>query len=254
MIQFLKKTIVAAGKICMSEQASKPTGAVKYKGPRDLVTPTDVKVEHFFREALTKTFPQHDIIGEEEGSQITGSRYCWIIDPIDGTTSYYHGQPYYSISIAFKEDDVLTGAAIYAPALGQLFHAVRGKGAFLNEIPIAVSDCRQLDSALLATGFACLRSNLAFNNLDIFNCLMPKIRDIRRCGSAALDLAYVAAGKYDGFWEVNLNLYDIAAGVLLVQEAGGVVSDFTGGENYPKQGIAAANALLLKEMLPYLKL
>lgn len=252
MIDFVKQLAREAGAICKRNQQVKPGAEVSFKNLKELVTPTDREVERSLRETIEKHYPDHDILGEEEGATIRGGAFCWIIDPIDGTTSYYHGQPFYSVSIGLRQGNAMEAAVVYAPALDQLFHAVRGKGAHLNDQPIAVSTCDRLPSALLATGFACLRSDWEENNLEYFNRLMPEIRDIRRCGSAALDLAYVAAGKHDGFWELNLNLYDVAAGVLLVQEAGGSVCDFKGQEQYPQQGIVAANKVLLAKILPFL--
>lgn len=252
MIESLKQFIIDVGKICLEEQHMKASGEVEYKNPKDLVTPVDRKVESELRSLIKKSYPDHDIIGEEEGEDVSGASFCWVIDPIDGTTSFYHGQPYYSISIAIKKDDDIVAAAVYAPTLGQLFHAEKGGGAYLNGKVLSVSACSELKAAVLATGFACLRAGHEHNNLIYFNRLVPNIRDIRRCGSAALDLCYVAAGKYDGFWELNLHLYDIAAGVLLVREAGGAICDFAGGQEFPEKGIAAANETLLEGLLPYL--
>lgn len=253
MLDFLLSQMKAAGRICVAEQRQLQDIDVEYKDGKEIVTRVDKQVEAFLRDRINKTFNNHGIIGEEEGTTKGDSRYCWIIDPIDGTTSYLFGQSYYSISVALRVDDEFAIASVYAPALGQLFHAERGKGAFLNGERIAVSGRSRLEEAVLSTGFACLRSGWEENNLTYFNRLVPRILDIRRCGSAALDMAYVASGKYDGFWELNLNIYDIAAGILLVEEAGGKVCDFKGGHGYPEQGIVAANPQLTSLMLPYLE-
>lgn len=244
MISFLKKIITQAGDICIREQNHLNSKDLEFKNPKDLVTLTDKKVESFLIQKIKQRYPQHDILGEETGRSGESSRFLWIIDPIDGTTSFVHGQPFYAVSVALEREGDLILGAVYAPVLGQLFHGEKGKGAFLNEVPIRVSSTEQLIDAVMATGFACLRSGLKDNNLAHFNKIVPQLRDIRRYGSAAIDLCYVACGKLDGFWEMNLNIYDIAAGVLIVQEAGGNISDFSNAAHYPEQGIVAANSYL----------
>ena len=252
MIDFIKHHITVAGSICLKHQDSLDSADIELKSPKDLVTVVDREVENYLVEQILEKYPDHDIIREEGEDILNGGKHCWIIDPVDGTTSYVHGQPYYSISIALQEEGEIVAGAVYAPALAQLFYAAGGTGAFLNDEPIAVSGCSRLSSSVLATGFACLRSGHENNNLKYFNRLMPLIRDVRRCGSAALDMAYVAAGKYDGFWELNLNLYDISAGVILVKEAGGAVCDFQGGHQFPEKGIVATNGRITKELLSFL--
>ncbi len=253
MIDFIKQLAVDAGNICVQESKSLKRPEVEFKNPRDLVTVVDRKVEDFLVGKIKTRFPDHDIIGEETGRTHKGSNCCWIVDPIDGTTSYFHGQPFYSVSIAYQEDGELKMGVVNAPALGQLFHAVRGEGAYLNNEKIQVTKTSKLIDSLFATGFACLRAGWQENNLRYLNRILPKIRDIRRCGSAAMDLAYVASGKYDGYWEMNLNDYDIAAGVLLVQEAGGSVYDLQGGNKYPENGILATNGHLDQKILAFFK-
>ena len=249
MLDFLEDTIVNAGNLCLRGLTENLASEVEYKGPKDLVTIVDRQVEEYIVSRINERFPGHDIIGEETGHHVQDSSYCWIIDPIDGTTSYFHRQPYFSVSIALKKDDEFITAGVFAPALRQLFLAEKGKGATLNGETISISTCSTLESAVLATGFACMRSGLEHNNMKYLNRIMPKIRDIRRCGSAALDMAYVAAGKYDGFWELNLNIHDIAAGILMVTEAGGHVCDFKNGEKYPENGIVATNGKITDELI-----
>ncbi len=251
MLAMIREAVLGAGAICRHGQQALAEDEIELKGPKDLVTRFDREAERFLVERIRTAFPDHDIIGEEDGEQLRGSEYCWIIDPIDGTTSFCHGQPYYAVSVAVRKGEALVAAAVYAPALEQLFLAEQGAGATLNDRPIRVSTCTRLDTAVLATGFACLRDGLTHNNLVYLNEILPHIRDIRRCGSAALDLCYVAAGKLDGFWELNLNLYDIAAGVLLVNEAGGRVTDFFGGRAFPGRGVVAANPAVLSELLRF---
>jgi myo-inositol-1(or 4)-monophosphatase len=244
MQSFLKEIIVQAGDICLEKQGRLTPDDLMFKARKDLVTATDRQVEAFLVKQIQSRFPDHGIWGEETGRTLTRSAYCWIIDPIDGTTSFFHGQPYYAVSIALKKSQEIISGAVYAPALGQLFQAGKKEGAWLNDHPLHVSATTTLTDAVMATGFACLRAGLEPNNLVHFNRIVPRLRDIRRCGSAAVDLCYVAAGKLDGFWELNLNVYDVAAGVLMVTEAGGVVTDFTGGPDFPEKGIVAANHVM----------
>ena len=231
MLDFIETLLESAGKLCRQGLQQD-------------------RVENHVIKHIRSHYPEHDIIGEETGSHLSGSPYQWIIDPIDGTTSYFHRQPYFSVSIGVKKNGIAVYGGVYAPLLGQMFLAERGNGATLNGNPIKVSGSMKLVDSVLATGFACVRGELEHNNLVYFTRIVPHIRDIRRCGSAALDLAYVACGKYDGFWELNLNEYDIAAGVLLVREAGGNVFDFAGGSRYPESGIIATNGRIDGELLP----
>jgi myo-inositol-1(or 4)-monophosphatase len=251
MIRYLQEILGAAGELALAGLAEDLSRDLEFKDSKDLVTVIDRRVEDYLVRQIKNRFPGHDIIGEESGSHLTGSEYCWVIDPIDGTTSYFHRQPYFSVSIALKEKGKLLCGGVYAPALDQMFLAARGEGAALNGEPIHVSQSSRMADSVLATGFACLRAGLEDNNLGYFNRIMPEIRDVRRCGSAALDLAYVAAGKYDGFWEMNLNEYDVAAGILLVLEAGGQVFDFRGHNHYPQDGIIATNGCIDNELLAF---
>jgi len=252
MLQFLKKLAMEAGQICLEGSEHLSATDVEFKNPRDLVTVVDKRVEKYIIAEIKKVYPDHGIIGEETGRTETESDCYWIIDPIDGTTSFVHGQPYYAVSIAFRKGGELQAGVVHAPALGQLFSAEKGQGTSLNDRRVQVSTTTQMKESVLGTGFACLRAGLEKNNMIYLNRIMPAIRDIRRCGSAAIDLAYVAAGKFDGFWELNLNIYDIAAGVLLVTEAGGDVCDFSGSNAYPEAGIIATNGKITKELLGYL--
>ena len=250
MRRFLEEIALVAGKICLQGVDDNSSDSVSFKGnPRDLVTVVDKRVEDYLVERISKNFPDHDIVGEESGDRLTGSDFCWYIDPIDGTTSYFYRQPYFSVSIGLKEKGEPILGCVYAPALDQLFLAEKNCGAWLNNESIKVSGCTAMDSSVLATGFACLRAGVEPNNLKYLNHLLPKIRDVRRCGSAAIDMAYVAAGKMDGFWELNLNEYDIAAGTILVREAGGVVCDFDGDDVFPEKGIVAANRELADKIV-----
>ena len=219
----------------------------------DIVSTADGQVERMIFETIRQRFPDHSFFGEETGRSTTDSEYCWVIDPIDGTQSFVKQHVYFSVSIALQKNGETIAGLVYAPAMNQLFYAEKGKGAFLNEKPIHVSGCTDISEAACATGFACVRGELNHNGLSLFCALVSDIRDIKRCGSAALDLCNVACGKFEGFWEYNLNLYDIAAGALILQEAGGEVRDYMGGTDYPAKGILAANPVLMPKFLEYTK-
>ena len=246
---FLKDLILQAGLICAKEQKFLKSTDVDFKGSKDLVTVIDKKVEDFLVTSILKQYPSHGIFGEETGKTNIESDYLWIIDPIDGTTSFFHQQPFYSISIALQYKGRTILGAVLAPAMNELFFADIDNGAFLNDQTICVTKTDKLINSVMGTGFACLRSNLEDNNLKYFNKIAPKLRDIRRYGSAAMDLCYVACGRLDGFWEMNLNLYDIAAGVFIVEQAGGIICDFNGNSNFPDNGIIASNKSIHKLML-----
>lgn len=253
MIEFLKDIIVRAGKLSLEHAAGLSSKDIEFKSRKDIVTTADKSVEEFIKEMILKRYPEHTVIGEETGKTENMKEYSWIVDPIDGTSSFVHGQPFYSVSIALYQNNETVCSAVYAPVLNQLFHAQKGRGAYLNDDPIQVSSSEELVDAIFATGFACLRANLEDNNLKYFNRILPELRDIRRYGSAAIDLCYVACGKLDGFWEMNLNIHDIAAGILIVREAGGLVYDFKGGSQFPELGIIASNAALKNKFLKFFK-
>ncbi|MDM8536851.1 inositol monophosphatase family protein [Desulfobacterales bacterium HSG17] len=249
MKNFLKNLILQAGDICKKEQKLLKPEDVEFKDTKDLVTVIDKKVEDFIVNKIKKDYPGHDIFGEETGKTNFSSDYLWVIDPIDGTTSFFHQQPFYSVSIAVQYQGKTILGAVFAPRLDELFLADIEKGAFLNGEPICVTNTSKLVNSVMATGFACLRANLKDNNLKYFNKIAPQLRDIRRFGSAAVDLCYVACGRVDGFWEMHLNLYDIAAGAFIVEQAGGIVCDFNGGSNFPEQGIIASNKNIQQNLL-----
>ncbi|MBN1436640.1 MAG: inositol monophosphatase [Sedimentisphaerales bacterium] len=240
MQNFIQDIARQAGQISLQYRSrlAELNVTAKPASSKDLVTEADRAVETYLRDAITKRYPTHAILGEEFGTT-PGQEYRWIIDPIDGTTSFVHNQPFYSISIALHRNDAPYLAAVYAPVFDELFSAQKNHGAQCNGKPIRVSNCRQLDQAVLGTGFACMRANLTENNLPYFQAILPKIRDVRRLGSAAIDLCYVASGRLDAFWELHLQTYDVAAGTLIVTEAGGTVSDFHNQtKNLPQQLLA----------------
>jgi len=226
---------------------------VAYKGEVDLVTEADVAAEQAIIEVIRGTFPRHDILAEEQGYQASSSAYCWIVDPLDGTTNFAHGFPWFCVSIALAvEGEVVLGVVLH-PVTGELFRAERGGGAYLNDIPLQVSKTPRLDQALLATGFPYDRKTSPVNNYEHFIQFQQSAQACRRAGSAALDLAYTAAGRFDGYWELKLKPWDVAAGQLLVSEAGGRVSDFSGGPLRMDGGeTLASNGLLHDAMLEVL--
>jgi len=250
---FLKKIILQAGEICKKEQKLLKPSDVDFKGKKDLVTTIDKQVEDFLVNNILKKYPSHGIFGEETGRTNESSDYIWIIDPIDGTTSFFHQQPFYSISIAVQYKGQTILGAVFAPRMGELFFADNDSGAFLNDKLICVTKTDKLVNCVMGTGFACLRANLSNNSLIYFNKIAPKLRDIRRYGSAAIDLCYVACGRLDGFWEMSLNLYDIAAGAFIVEQAGGKICDFNGNTDFPAQGIIASNRSIQKDLLANFK-
>lgn len=198
---------------------------VRHKGTIDLVTEYDLKSEQLLVEGIRRVYPADAIVSEEGGGR-EGEGVRWLVDPLDGTTNFAHGLPIFSISIACVQADELLLGVIYDPTRDELYHTVAGEGAFLNEALLRVSPADKLGESLLVTGFPYdIRTN-PDNNLSYFNALAVRARAVRRLGSAALDLAYVAAGRFDGFWELRLNSWDWAAGVLLVREAGGRVTTF----------------------------
>lgn len=248
MRQFLKEIIAEAGRMTLAYRRQGTELAVDHKLQKDLVSEADVAVEKFLVAQIQKRYPDHAILGEEGGER-AGTQTRWLIDPIDGTTSFVHGQPYYSVSIAVEQAGQTVLAGVYAPALGEMFMAERGRGATLNGEPIHVSGRKHLADSVLATGFACIRRNSAYTNVPFFTRLLPLIRDVRRYGSAAVDLGYVACGRLEGFWELDLNPYDVAAGFLILEEAGGRSSDFSGGQQRRYKQVLATNGHIHEQVL-----
>lgn len=219
----------------------------------DLVTEMDLKSERLIVDFIGQRFPLHAILAEENVYQQTGSRYKWIVDPLDGTTNYAHGYPMYCISIAVEVDGVVVAGTVYHPPLKEMFTAVRGEGARLNGVELHVSATGELGEALTVTGFPYDVRTPPHTNLEYFARFLKAARAVRRDGSAALDLAYVAAGRFDGFWELKLRPWDIAAGVLLVREAGGKVTGFAGTEvDIYAEEVLASNGAIHEQMVELL--
>lgn len=242
----------AAGSFILSQQENIGQLNIEYKGTNDYVSEVDKHAENIIIQTIKKYYPEHQIFAEESGLENSSdhtSEVRWIIDPLDGTTNFLHQFPQYCVSIAVEVKGRLEHAAIFDPTRDEMFTASRGQGAKLNDFRIRVSPQKTLENALLATGFPYHDFSYIDAYMESFKTFMTSTAGIRRPGSAALDLAYVACGRVDGFWEMNLKPWDIAAGALLVREAGGLSTDFKGGDEFLKHGnIIAANPKIFKEM------
>ena len=239
----------SAGNVIIRNLGKLDTLAIHTKDRNDFVTEVDLQAEQEIIYILRKAFPGHGILAEESGVQ-EGNDYQWIIDPLDGTTNFLHGFPQFAVSIAMRHKGRMEHGVIYDPLRQELFTATRGGGAMLNDQRIRVTKRKTLEGSLLGTGFPFKSQQHLDAYLDMFRALFPQTAGIRRAGSAALDLAYVASGRLDGFWEIGLSIWDMAAGVLLIQEAGGLSSDFTGGNDHLESGnIVAGNPKLFAEIL-----
>jgi len=223
---------------------------VEYKGDVDLVTVADRSSEKLIVERLRERWPQHGIVGEEGTRTHTGAEYRWLVDPLDGTTNFAHGYPVFCVSIALaRKDDQLEAGVLYDPTRDEMFAAERGRGASLNGVPIHVSATKTLAESILGTGFPSHKRHKN-PNIYFYQHLTLHSHGVRRAGSAALDLANVSCGRYDGFWEFNLNPWDTGAGVLLVQEAGGRVTRFDGSPfQLDSREVLATNGLIHAETL-----
>lgn len=227
---------------------------IEYKGEINIVTDADRMAEKLIKEQIQRKYPQHDILAEESEETLKNSEYRWIIDPLDGTTNYAHGYPVFCVSIALEYMGEVILGAIYNPMLNEMFTAQLGRGAFLNGNMISVSDTADMSKSLLATGFPYdIREN-ENNNMNYFYKMAKNAQAIRRAGSAALDMAYVAAGRFDGFWELKLAPWDTAAGALMIKEAGGVITDLF-GEKFLLESphVLASNGKIHAKMLDILK-
>jgi myo-inositol-1(or 4)-monophosphatase len=222
---------------------------VEYKGEADLVTIADRKSEALIRERIRQQWPGHDILGEEGGLQDTGSDFRWYVDPLDGTTNFAHGFPVFCVSLGLEYKGEIIAGVIFDPTRDELFTAAKANGAFLNQQAIRVSKTASLAESLVATGFP---SHKRHKNPNIFfyHQITLRTHGVRRAGSAALDLCYVACGRFDAFWEFNLKPWDTAAGVLIVQEASGRVTDFRGAPfQLSSRQTLASNGLIHETLL-----
>jgi myo-inositol-1(or 4)-monophosphatase len=222
---------------------------IEYKGDVDLVTVADRRSEALILERIRKQFPAHDVMGEEGTRIDNGSEYKWYVDPLDGTTNFAHGYPVFCVSLGVERRGQLLAGVIYDPTRDEMFSAESGAGAQLNGEPMRVSETPKLAESLVATGFPSQKRHKN-PNIYFYHQLTLRSHGVRRAGSAALDLCNVAAGRFDGFWEFNLNPWDTAAGVVIVKEAGGKVSDFSGGAfQIASRETLASNGLIHDELL-----
>ncbi len=248
-LEFAKKLACDAAQIQMKHFGA--SHKVEFKGVADIVTEVDKKCERLIVSRIKKHFPDHDIVAEEGGGHLTGSPYRWIIDPLDGTVNYTHGYPLFAVSIALEYKGEVIVGVVCEPNRKELFWAQKGKGSRCNGKKIGVSKTTKLSNALLDTGFAYnVHEGEKENNLVHFADFLLKSRAIRRDGAASVDLCYVACGRYDGFWELYLAPWDIAAGQLIISEAGGKVSTFNGSklDIYGKE-ILVSNGRIHGEMI-----
>jgi len=255
MLNIAIRAARSAGDHIVRKMNKLPDLKIEQKGPNDFVSEVDRQAEEKVIETLLTSFPNHGILAEESG-EIEGSEdFRWIIDPLDGTTNYLHGFPHFAVSIACQHKGRLEHGVIYDPIKQELFAASRGDGATLNNKRIRVTRVNSTQGALLGTGFPFKHQNQLGEFLKIFSEFFTSATDIRRAGSAALDLAYVAAGRLDGFWESGLNAWDIAAGVLIVREAGGITTDYEGDANYLELGqVISGNPKIIGDMLRKIQL
>ncbi len=247
VVQFITRVAEDAGKIIMSyyKEGFQVHGKGSQKDGIDIVTDADRSSEDYIMHEIKREFPDHDILTEETVTETTGSRWMWVVDPLDGTVNFSHGYPVFSVSIALMEKQELIVGVVHDPSRFETFSAVRGGGALLNGEPIAVSKADSLTRSIIATGFPYDRATSPVNNVEEFNRMVTRVQGIRRGGSAALDLSYVACGRLDGFWELKLKPWDMAAGMLLVKEAGGTITDRHGiTTTVYTDSIVAANSRL----------
>jgi len=224
---------------------------IDYKGRTNMVTQVDREAESRIITLIQNNFPDHRILAEESQAVKSASPYRWIIDPLDGTTNFIHGFPVFAVSIAVEFNGEIITGVVYDPSRNELFSAIKNGGAYLNKRPIKVSGAQTLSESLTATGFPYETDAIFELNMEIFHSVYRKCRGVRRAGSAALDMCYIAAGRFDGFWELGLNPWDISAGALIIQEAGGIVGDFSGRNFTPDNAaqIIATNGKIHTELL-----
>lgn len=249
MLNIAIQAVRHAGRIIVQFIDRLDTVNINEKKRNDFITQVDELSEQEIIRTLRKAYPDHSILAEESGLQKKNEDYTWIIDPLDGTTNFIHGFPQFAISIALKCRNKLEVAVIYDPLRQELFTAVRGSGAQLNNRKIRVSSCQKINSALVGTGFPFKEKEFFPIYFQTFKAIFPQTTGVRRAGSATLDLAYLAAGRLDGFWEMSLEPWDMAAGVLLITEAGGFVTDFYGKKSYMENGTLIAGNLKVHKSL-----
>lgn len=255
MLNIAVRAARAAGKVILKSVDQGERLTVEEKGQHDYVTNVDRAAEQVIIDTIKKSYPDHSILAEESGAQ-TGrdSDYQWVIDPIDGTTNFMRGIPHFCVSIALVVKGQIHQGVVFDPLRDELFTATRGQGAQRNGYRIRVGSAKDLDGTILATGFPFKMKHILGEYQTVFSKFFEQASDVRRMGSAALDLAYVAAGRYDGYWEAGLQPWDSMAGELLVREAGGLVTDFSGGMNQQQSGnIVAGSPKVVQAMVSQMR-
>jgi myo-inositol-1(or 4)-monophosphatase len=252
MIEFAIATARESGRLLRDRLGTRLE--VSHKGIINLVTDVDLASEQLIREAIATHYPRHQILAEEGGLAESSSEYRWIVDPLDGTTNFAHGFPIFAVSIALEYRGEMILGVVYDPTRDEMFAAERGAGAALNNRPIRVSGATELNSSLLCTGFPYDIRTSQLTNLDHWSNFALAARALRRTGAAAIDLCYVGCARFDGFWELTLSAWDTAAGALIVSEAGGRLTDLTGGTfSVYKPDVIASNGLIHDQMIEVVK-
>lgn len=250
MIEIAKQAAFKAGEILTEHYGEIPADAVRKKSATDLLSFVDETAEKTIIEYLKDHYPDHKIYAEESGHQSGNSEYQWIIDPLDGTTNYLHQIPVFAVSIGLQQGDELILGVVYNPQTGEMFSAEKGNGAFLNGQPIRVSDNTDPGESLIATGFPFKSKEFLPQYLQAFENILSGCRGMRRVGSAAMDMVYLACGRFDAFWELGLEAWDIAAGTVIIREAGGHVTDFWNNQQFLHNNyILASNGQIHAHML-----
>jgi myo-inositol-1(or 4)-monophosphatase len=254
MLNIAVRAARVAGNIIAKGFENQTDLLIEAKGDNDYVTRIDKEAEQAIIHKIKQSFPEHSFIGEEGGIVEGDKDFKWVIDPLDGTTNFIKGIPHFAVSIALIHKGRLDQAVVFDPIRGELFTASKGAGAQLNSFRIRASKARELNQTILATAFPYKDKKSLAEYLQTFNKIFMQAGDIRRSGSAALDLAYVASGRYDGYWESGLKPWDMAAGELLVRESGGLVTDFSGGNDPMHKGeIVAGSPKIVQTLVKFLK-
>lgn len=246
LLAFARQCAREAGKIQLAYFRGAHLNVETKFNLHDVVTVADKESERYLIDAIAKSYPQHAVLGEESGMHAGHSDYCWVIDPLDGTTNYSQGLPVFTVSIALQYRGETLLGVVYAPYLDEMYEACRGRGASLNGHPIRVSTKSETARSVVATGFPIDKDRNPDNNLDNLSRILPRVRGVRRMGSAAYDLCSVAAGFLDGYWELNLHEWDVCAGILIVTEAGGEVRSFRDDRNI---SIVAGNSSMVAQLM-----
>ncbi|MFN8578555.1 MAG: inositol monophosphatase family protein [Candidatus Sericytochromatia bacterium] len=253
MINIAKEACLISGKILLDNLGKLSSCDIETKGINNFVTYVDKQSEESIIKIIKTSFPEHCIFAEESGDNKKDSDYRWLIDPLDGTTNYIHGVPFFAVSIALEYKGEIILGVIYDPVRGEMFYAEKGKGAFLNSKEICVSNKENIANSIITVGFP----YKSYHNIEHYINTLTKIAgrcsNIRKIGSAALDLAYVASGRFDGYWELDLGQWDIAAGIIIIREAGGIVTDTEGNNGFMETGnTLASNRKIHKQLLEVL--